>query len=103
MGCEVITDSECLEGNEKQGNDMRVETILGRKPCAERKVVEICQIDLMARLLVPQQFRGQYEAEKNIDREHENKIRNIVTKRRLSLSYTVVANPFGGLLHRQQF
>src|SRR5580658_2892475 len=57
LSLQVIAANKCLEGIEKQRNDLLVETVFRREDCAEREVIKTCEIDLMAGLHPPLRCR----------------------------------------------
>ena len=62
-------------GRRNNGTICYMEVVLRREDGAERQVIEIGQIDLMARLHVAQQLRRQNQPEENVDRQQEDEVR----------------------------
>lgn len=57
-----------------------MKVVLRREDGAERQIVEIGEIDLMARLYVAQQLRRKHEAKEDVDRQQKHKVRNVIAK-----------------------
>src|ERR1700690_3974089 len=62
-----------------------MEAVLRCEYGTERQVIEICEIDLMALLYVPQQLCLDYKRKENVDREHEREVGKIVADRGFAL------------------
>src|SRR5664280_3369125 len=100
---QFVTVHELLRGVHEKRSNLNVKVVPRRKYRAKRKVIEICQVDLMTGLHLAQQLGLEDQTEEDVDGQHMNEIRETGAKWLPAVGPPVIDHMLRFLRYPKQF